>query len=221
MRGPSPAFVSGEELSHTETAFARLAPRSTEAESVAARLARQRPAEVRRRIRRRDRLQGRLDAVLHLRDLQGWRRPSADRRRSSFEQTKRGGGTRRRPSGRGLRRHVYGIGAAGMQPLGRFAPAAGKLNVALLLVVFELPLVFPGPTTYWHDVLSWFGEPPLAFFVRMWVLPVTRIPTMPLSLATFSDSGPPLPVTRKPSPVFPVPISPAAFFDSVVLPPRT
>jgi hypothetical protein len=48
---------------------------------------------------------------------------------------------------------AYGIAGAGTQPAGEFAPALVKLKVALLLVVFEPPLLFDAPTTYWHEPL--------------------------------------------------------------------
>jgi hypothetical protein len=59
------------------------------------------------------------------------------------------------------------VGGAGTQPVGEFAPAPLNVKVALLLVVFEPPLEFDAPTTYWHEPLFWFPVPPLLFFVSL------------------------------------------------------
>ena len=65
----------------------------------------------------------------------------------------------------------YGVGGAGRQPAGEFAPVLVKLKVALLLAVFEPPSAFAAPTTYWHEPLFWFPVPPLLFFFRLCAFP--------------------------------------------------
>ena len=81
----------------------------------------------------------------------------------------------------------YGVGGAGTQPAGEFAPALVNVKVALLLAVFEPPLVFEAPTTYWHEPLFWFPVPPLLFFFRLCPVPVTRMPTRAFDLLVFSQ----------------------------------